>query len=86
MPVQHHNSLFLCQQIHIIRIFNLTENRDDFFRRKGHAKKIYNYLVGKGIIVRNRTSISLCRDCLRVTIGTRPENDMLLEALKNYEC
>ena len=30
--------------------------------------------------------ISLCRDCLRVTIGTRPENDMLLEALKNYEC
>ena len=50
------------------------------------AKKIYNYLVGKGIIVRNRTSISLCRDCLRVTIGTRPENDVLLEALKNYEC
>ena len=39
-----------------------------------------------GIIVRNRTNISLCRDCLRVTIGTRPENDMLLEALKNYEC
>ena len=50
------------------------------------CKKIYNYLVGKGSIVRNRTSISLCRDCLRVTIGTRPENDMLLEALKNYEC
>ena len=57
-----------------------------FLAKVTDAKKIYNYLVGKGIIVRNRTSISLCRDCLRVTIGTRPENDMLLEALKNYEC
>ena len=38
------------------------------------------------VLVRNRTNISLCRDCLRVTIGTRPENDMLLEALTNYEC
>lgn len=57
-----------------------------FLAKVTDAKKIYNYLVGKGIIVRNRTNISLCRDCLRVTIGTRPENDMLLEALKNYEC
>ena len=57
-----------------------------FLAKVTDAKKIYNYLVGKGIIVRNRTSISLCRDCLRVTIGTRPENDMLWEALKNYEC
>ena len=57
-----------------------------FLAKVTDAKKIYNYLVGKGIIVRKRTNISLCRDCLRVTIGTRPENDMLLEALKNYEC
>ena len=49
------------------------------------AKKIYNDLVGKGIIVRNRTNVTLCKDCLRITIGTRPENDMLLEALKDFE-
>lgn len=56
-----------------------------FLAKVTDAKKIYSYLVSKGIIVRNRTNISLCRDCLRVTIGTRPENDTLLEALKNYK-
>ncbi len=48
------------------------------------AKRIYDYLVGKGIIVRNRTTVALCRDCLRITIGTRPENDALLGALMSY--
>ena len=56
-----------------------------FLTRVTDAKKIYNYLVGKGIIVRNRTNVTLCKDCLRITIGTRPENDMLLEALKDFE-
>ena len=41
--------------------------------------------MDKGIIVRNRSSVTLCQDCLRITIGTRPENDTLLEALKNYK-
>ena len=44
--------------------------------------KIYKYLVGKGIIVRNRDSVSLCGNCLRVTVGTRGENEKLIEALK----
>lgn len=47
------------------------------------AVKIYNYLVGEGIIVRNRNSISLCGNCLRVTVGTRAENAKLIGALKN---
>ncbi len=46
------------------------------------AVKIYNYLVGEGIIVRNRHSISLCGNCLRVTVGTREENETLLTTLK----
>ncbi len=46
------------------------------------AQKIYDYLVDKGIIVRNRTRITLCRNCLRVTIGTREENNELLAALR----
>ncbi len=49
------------------------------------AVKIYNYLVGEGIIVRNRNSISLCGNCLRITVGTRIENNKLLEALKHYK-
>lgn len=46
------------------------------------AQKIYDYLVEKGIIVRNRTRITLCQDCLRITIGTRDENNELLSALR----
>lgn len=56
-----------------------------FLARVTDAMKIYNYLVGEGIIVRNRHSVSLCCNCLRVTVGTRVENDTLLEALKKYE-
>ena len=55
-----------------------------FLTRVTHAKAIYDYLVDQGIIVRNRSSVTLCEDCLRITIGTRPENDTLLEALRNY--
>lgn len=49
------------------------------------AVKIYNYLVGEGIIVRNRHSVSLCCNCLRVTVGTRIENNTLLAALRKYK-
>ena len=56
-----------------------------FLTKVCNAKAIYDYLVEKGIIVRNRSSITLCQDCLRITIGTRPENDALLEALRKYK-
>ena len=46
------------------------------------AKKIYNQLVEKGIIVRNRNSISLCLGCLRITVGTETENNILINELK----
>lgn len=52
--------------------------------RMTDAQAIYDYLVGRGIIVRNRTRITLCRDCLRITIGTRSENNELLAALRQY--
>ncbi|MEI6554862.1 MAG: histidinol-phosphate transaminase [Paludibacter sp.] len=46
------------------------------------ANATYKYLVDKGIIVRNRSSISLCLDCLRITIGTPDENKVLMDELK----
>ena len=55
-----------------------------FLTKVTDAKRIYDYLVSKGIIVRNRTNVTLCHNCLRITIGTRPENDTLLEALKKF--
>jgi histidinol-phosphate aminotransferase len=48
------------------------------------ARKIYEYLSVKGIVVRDRSKVILCDDCLRITIGTTDENKQLLEALKNY--
>ncbi|ERI88524.1 histidinol-phosphate transaminase [Bacteroides pyogenes F0041] len=48
------------------------------------AAEIYDYLAGEGIIVRNRDSVPLCGNCLRVTVGTRTENDALIAALKKY--
>ncbi len=55
-----------------------------FLTKVTDAKAIYDYLVSNGIIVRNRTNVTLCNDCLRVTIGSRPENDILLDTLKKY--
>jgi histidinol-phosphate aminotransferase len=46
------------------------------------ANTIYKNLVDKGIIVRNRHSISLCGNCLRITIGTKEENKELINALQ----
>ena len=46
------------------------------------ARKTYEYLVDRGIIVRNRNSVHLCKGCLRITIGTKTENQELLAALR----
>ena len=55
-----------------------------FLARVTDAVDVYCYLVGKGIIVRNRHTVALCGNSLRVTVGTRPENEKLLDALRQY--
>lgn len=55
-----------------------------FLARMTDATGIYNYLVDNGIIVRNRTNVALCHNCLRITIGTRSENAQLLGALRTF--
>lgn len=55
-----------------------------FLAKMTDAQKIYDYLVDKGIIVRNRTRVQLCHNCLRITIGTKNENNELLSALRQY--
>ena len=56
-----------------------------FLARVKDAAATYNYLVDQGIIVRNRSKIALCGNSLRVTIGTAPENNALIDALKNFK-
>lgn len=48
------------------------------------ADAIYRYLVDRGIIVRNRNRVALCGNCLRITIGTKEENNELLGALRSF--
>ncbi|MEG1574728.1 MAG: histidinol-phosphate transaminase, partial [Bacteroidales bacterium] len=49
------------------------------------AKSIYSYLVANGIIVRNRHGITLCDQCLRITVGTRADIKKLITALTSYK-
>lgn len=50
----------------------------------GDATAVYDYLCDKGVIVRNRTTVEKCLGCLRITVGTAEENDILIQALKVY--
>ena len=75
--IQAFLELPICQQI-------FPTDANFFLARVTDATKIYNYLVDRGIIVRNRSRVQLCNDCLRITIGTRSENNELLAALRQY--
>ncbi|SDK37832.1 histidinol-phosphate aminotransferase [Pedobacter sp. ok626] len=50
-----------------------------------NALSTYNALVAEGIIIRDRSKVTLCEGCLRITIGTQEENKTLLAALKNTQ-
>lgn len=55
-----------------------------FLARFKDGPSVYEYLKQKGIMVRNRHNIPLCENCLRITIGTKTENAMLISALRQY--
>lgn len=68
----------LCEKVY-------PSNANFFLAKVTDANRIYNYLVDKGIIVRNRNSVNMCGNCLRITIGTKEENTQLLSALRVYK-
>ncbi len=47
-----------------------------------NALDTYNFLVEEGIIIRDRSKVTLCEGCLRITIGTTEENITLLDTLR----
>ena len=49
------------------------------------AKKIYDYLLSMGIVVRDRSNQPLCENTLRLTVGTDKENIKLVEAIKAFQ-
>ena len=53
--------------------------------RVDNATFQYNQFLENGIVVRNRSNDSLCRSCLRISIGTPKENEKVIELLKNLK-
>ena len=49
-----------------------------------NARKIYEFLLTKGIVLRDRSSVQLCEDCLRITIGSEKENTILVDAMQDW--
>jgi len=50
----------------------------------GRPQELYNYLLDKGIVIRDRSSLPLCSGCLRISVGREKENEMLLSEVNNY--
>jgi len=46
--------------------------------------KVYEYLVRQHVIVRDRSRVTLCEGCLRITVGSPDENNHLVDALIQY--
>lgn len=49
------------------------------------ARGMYDYLVNKGIVVRDRSNVLLCENCLRITVGTDAENQQLMQAIHSFQ-
>lgn len=49
------------------------------------ADGLYGYCLSRGVIIRNRSREPLLKGCLRMTIGSKEENDRLLEVVSGYE-
>lgn len=52
--------------------------------RTDNADALYDSLIQKQIIVRNRTKVIGCNGCVRITVGTPEENSRMIETVKEY--
>ena len=52
--------------------------------RFSQARAVYEYLAQSGIIIRDRSSEPKLAGCLRISVGTPDQNDLLLTALKEH--
>ncbi len=63
-------------------VHHITPSDANFILVKmDQPREVYDYLVQYGIIVRDRSKVELCEGCLRITVGTPAENQILLEKL-----
>jgi histidinol-phosphate aminotransferase len=66
-------------------VFAIYPSNSNFLLVKvNDANAVYRYLSDRGIIVRNRSKETGCENCLRVTVGTKEENQTLVKTLQEY--
>jgi histidinol-phosphate aminotransferase len=80
------NRIVLIDELNKLSIVKRTFATDSNFvlAKFEDANKVFEFLIAHKIIVRNRSSVVLCDDCLRITVGTDSENQRLIEALKGF--
>ena len=71
-------SLACCEKVY-------PSNANFFLAKMKDAQSVYDYLCEKGINVRNCSNVSLCDNCLRITIGSKAENAEILGILRYYK-
>ena len=71
-------SLACCEKVY-------PSNANFFLAKMKDAQSVYDYLCEKGIHVRNCSNVSLCGNCLRITIGSKAENAEILGILRYYK-
>jgi histidinol-phosphate aminotransferase len=80
---EYHRMYTALQRVNIVKeIFPSSANF--ILMRVENAEQVYEYLVKNSVIVRNRSSQYLCSQCLRISIGTKMENNRVIELLKKY--
>lgn len=48
------------------------------------ARAVYEFLLTKGIVLRDRSNVQLCNDCLRITVGSEQDNTLLVDAMQDW--
>lgn len=49
-----------------------------------NARKVYEFLLSKGIVLRDRSNVQLCNNCLRITVGSEQDNTSLVDAMQDW--
>ena len=76
--------LFLINELKKINFIEKVFSTDGNFIliQVDNATERYNQVLEKGIVIRNRTTQPLSKNCLRITIGTESENTQLINVLQ----
>jgi histidinol-phosphate aminotransferase len=80
------NRALLEEELEIVKSVQKVYRSDANFLlvKVENPEMMYNYLVDNKVIVRNRSNVTLCAGCLRITVGSQEENDALIRIMRRY--